>query len=77
MHFDRFTWSTTNAVVKFFERRILTMVDHRALRRLGLSFGALTVVVTLIGAAVVKQHIDGKLTVDLVESPAVEVAATR
>ena len=38
-----------------------------------LSFGALTVVVTLIGAAVVKQHFDGEPTVDLVES----VAATR
>ena len=49
------------------------MVDRRALRRLGLSFGALTVVVTLIAAAVVKQHIDSQPTVDLVES----VAATR
>jgi len=48
------------------------VVDRRALRRLGLSFGALAVVVTLIGAAVVKQHIDGQPTVDLVES----VAAT-
>jgi len=49
------------------------VVDRRALRRLGLSFGALTVVVTLIAAAVVKQHIDSQPTVDLVES----VAATR
>ena len=73
MHFDRFTGSTTNAVVKSFERRILTVVDRRALKRLGLSFGALTVVVTLIGAAVVKQHIDSQPIVDLVES----VAATR
>lgn len=52
------------------------MVDRRALTRVGLSFDALTVVVTLIGAAVVKQHIDSKST-DLVGSPAVEVAATR
>ena len=49
------------------------MVDRRALERVGLSFGALTVVVTLIGAAVVKQRIDSQPTVDLVES----VAATR
>lgn len=35
---------------------------------MGLSFGALTVVVTLIGAAVVKQHIDSQPTVALVES---------
>ena len=73
MHFDRFTGATTNAAVKFFERRILTVVDRRALRRLGLSFGALTVVITLIGAAVVKQHIDSQSTVDLLKS----VAATR
>ena len=73
MYFDRFTGSTTNAAVKFFKRRIMTVVDRRALRRVGLSFSVLTVVVTLIGAAVVKQHIDRQPTVDLVES----VAATR
>ena len=77
MYFDRFTGSTTNAAVRFFERRILTVVDRRALKRVRLSFGALTVAVTLIGAAVVKQHIDSKSTVDLVGSPTVEVAATR
>jgi len=49
------------------------VVDQTALRRVGLSFGALTVVVTLIGAAVVKQHIDSQPTVDLADS----VAATR
>jgi len=70
MHFDRFTGSTTNATVRFFERRVLTVADRRALRRMGLSFGALTVVVTLIGAAVVKQHIDRQPTVDLAESVA-------
>jgi len=73
MHFDRFTGSTTSAAVRFSERRILTVADRRALKRLGLSFGALTVVVTLIGAAIVKQHIDSESTVDLVES----VATTR
>jgi hypothetical protein len=73
VHFDRFIGSTTNAAVEFFERRILTVVDQTALRRVGLSFGALTVVVTLIGAAVVKQHIDSQPTVDLADS----VAATR
>jgi len=72
MHFDRFTGSTTNAAVRFPERRILTVADRRALKRVGLRFGALTAVVTLIGAAVVKQHIDGQPIVDLVES----VAAT-
>jgi len=49
------------------------VVDRRALRRVGLSFSVLTVVVTLIGAAVVKHHIDSQPIVDLVES----VAATR
>ena len=49
------------------------MADRRALRKVGLSFGALTVAVALICAAVVKQHIDSQPTVDLVES----VAATR
>ena len=48
------------------------MVDRRALKKVGLSFGAVTVAVALIGAAVVKQHIDSQATVDL-ES----VAATR
>jgi len=76
MYFDHLTASPTNVAVRFSERRILTVVDRRALTRVGLSFGALTVVVTLIGAAVVKQHIDSKST-DLVGSPAVEVAATR
>jgi hypothetical protein len=73
MYFDRFTGSTTNAAVESFKRRILTVADRRALRRVGLSFGVLTVVVMLIGAAVVKQHIDSQPTVDLVES----VATTR
>ena len=62
-----------NAAVRFPERRILTVADRRALRRVGLSFGVLTVVVTLIGAAVVKQYIESQPTVDLVES----VAGTR
>jgi len=47
--------------------------DDAKTLRVELSFGALTVAVTLIGAAVVKQHIDSQPTVDLVES----VAATR
>jgi hypothetical protein len=46
------------------------VVDQAALRRVGLSFGALTVFVTLIGAAVVKQQIDSQPTVDLLESVA-------
>jgi len=53
------------------------MADQKALKRLGLSFGAVTVAVTLIAAAVVKQYIDSPPTVDLVGSPAVEVAAKR
>jgi hypothetical protein len=73
MYFDRFTGSATSAAVKSFERRILTVADRRALKRVGLSFGVLTVVVTLIGAAVVKQYIDSQPTIDLVQS----VAATR
>jgi hypothetical protein len=53
------------------------VVDRRALTRLGLSFAALTVVVTLIGVAVVKQHIDSQPTVDAVGSQAVALDATR
>jgi hypothetical protein len=49
------------------------VVDQTALKRVGLNFGVLTVAVALIGAAIVKQHIDSQPTVDLVES----VAATR
>ena len=53
------------------------MADRRALRIIGLGFAALTVAVTLIGAAVVKQNIDNRPTVALAEVPAVEVTATR
>ena len=53
------------------------MADRKALRRVGLSFGALTVAVTLIAAAVVKQHIESQPTIDLVGSPAVEVVVKR
>ena len=40
------------------------MADRRALKGIGLSFGALTVTVTLIAAAVVKQHTDSQPTLD-------------
>jgi hypothetical protein len=40
------------------------MVDRKALKRVGLSLGALTVAVTLIAAAVVKQHTDSQPTLD-------------
>jgi hypothetical protein len=53
------------------------VADRSALKRLGLSFAALTVAVTLIGAAVVKRHIDSQPTIDPVGSPTVEVDATR
>jgi len=53
------------------------MVDRKALRRVGLSFGALTVAVWLIGAVVVKRHVDSEPAADLAESPTIEVAATR
>jgi hypothetical protein len=53
------------------------VADRSALKRVGLSFGALTVAVTLIGATVVKQHIDRQPIVDLAGSPLVEIAATR
>jgi len=49
----------------------MTVADRRALTRVGLSFGVLTVVVTLIGAAVVKQHIDsqpGAIPSDIAEN---------
>ena len=53
------------------------MAGRSALKRLGLSFTALTLAVALIGAAVVKQHIDSQPTVDLARLPAVEAAVTR
>ena len=53
------------------------MADRSALKRLGLSFAALTLAVALIGAVVVKQHIDSQPTVDVVGSPAVKIATTR
>ena len=53
------------------------MADRRALRIIGLGFAALTVAVTLIGAAVVKQNIDSQPTGDLAEAPAIPVTATR
>jgi hypothetical protein len=45
------------------------VADRRALKGIGLSFGALTVTVTLIAAAVVKQHTDSQATLDDVGSP--------
>ena len=53
------------------------MADRTALKRIGLGFAALTLAVTLIGAAVVKQHIDSQSTGDLAEAPAIQVTATR
>ena len=44
------------------------MVDRRALKRIGLGFGVLTVAVSLIAAAVVKQHINDQPTLDHAES---------
>jgi hypothetical protein len=40
------------------------VVDRRALKRIGLSLGVLTVTVTLIAAAVVKQYTDSRPTLD-------------
>ena len=53
------------------------MADRTARKRIGLGFAALTVAVTLIGAAVVKQNIDSQSAVTLAGSPAIAVAATR
>ena len=53
------------------------MADRKALRRVGLSFGALTVAVTVIAATVVKRHVESQPTVDLAGSPAVEVVVKR
>ena len=53
------------------------MADRSALKKLGLIFAALTLAVTLIGAAVVKQDIDSQPPIALAESPTVKVAATR
>jgi hypothetical protein len=52
------------------------MVDRKALKRVGLSFGAVTVAVTLIAFAVVKQHIDSQPTADLVGSLAAVAGAS-
>jgi hypothetical protein len=51
------------------------MVDRRALKRIGLSLGALAVGATLMAAAVVKQHTDTQPTLDRAGSPAA-VAST-
>jgi hypothetical protein len=77
VYFDRLATPVTNGAVRLPERRVPTVADRSALKRLGLSFAALTVAVTLIGAAVVKQNIDSQPTVALAGSAAVEVAATR
>ena len=51
------------------------MADRKALKRVGLSLGAVTVAVTLIAAAVVQQHTDGQPTFDRAGAPAA-VAST-
>jgi hypothetical protein len=53
------------------ERRILIMADQRALKRIGLSLGALAVTVTLIAAAVVTQQTDSQPAVDRAGSMAI------
>jgi hypothetical protein len=60
------------------ERGRLTVVDRRALKRIGLIFGVLTVTVTLVAAAVVKQHINDQSTLDHAESlAAIATPSTR
>ena len=53
------------------------MADQKALRRVGLSFGALTVAVAMIAATVVRRHIESPSTIDLVGSAVVEVVVQR
>jgi hypothetical protein len=72
--FNRFTAPAANGAASFPERRIPTVADRSALKRLGLGLAALAVAVTLMGAAVVKQHIDSQPTLALAGSPAIEVA---
>jgi len=47
------------------------MADQRALKRIGLSLGALAVTVTLIAAAVVTQQTDSQPAVDRAGSMAI------
>jgi len=52
------------------------MADRRSLGILGFVFGGVTAAVMLIAVVVVKNHIDGRLTLDPVRAP-VLVAATQ
>ena len=51
------------------------MADRRSLGILGFVFGGVTVAVMLIAVVVVKNHIDGRLTLDAGRAPVVIAAA--
>ncbi|HMK79462.1 MAG TPA: hypothetical protein VK438_07410 [Xanthobacteraceae bacterium] len=51
------------------------MADRRSLGILGFVFGGVTVAVMLIAVVVVKNHIDGRLTLDAGRTPVVVAAA--
>ena len=45
------------------------MADHRSLGILGFVFGGITAAVMLIAVLVVKQHVDGRVTLDEARLP--------
>jgi hypothetical protein len=51
------------------------MADRKGLGILGFMFGGVTAAVMLIAVVVVKNHIDGRLTVDAVKAPLMASAA--
>lgn len=51
------------------------MADHRSLGIVGFFFGGVTAAVMLIAVLVVKNHVDGRLTVDGARMPVIAAAA--
>lgn len=45
------------------------MADRKSLGMLGIMFGGITATVMLIAVMVVKNHIDGRLTLDATKAP--------
>ena len=51
------------------------MADRRSLGILGFFFGGVTAAVMLIGVLVVKNHVDGRVTLDGARLPVIAAAA--
>ena len=53
------------------------MADRRSLGILGFVFGSVTAAVMLIAVMVVKQHVDGRVTVEQTRLPVMAAASTQ